>query len=84
MKHAYSSADEVASTLAAMTVGSGFAGLLQAVDGDVGQRGIIHNPVQVHLLLQRMILPQYVIVQPILVKATLQPVLHRITTEMRK
>jgi hypothetical protein len=50
----------------------------------MGQRGIIHNPVQVHLLLQRMILSQYVIVQPILMKATLQPALHRVTMEIRK
>jgi hypothetical protein len=33
------------------------AGLLLAVNGSVGQRGIIHNPVWVHLLPQRMILP---------------------------
>jgi hypothetical protein len=60
------------------------AGLMLAADGGVGQRGIIHNPVQVHLLPQKMILPQYVIVHPILVKATLQPALHRVTTEMRE
>jgi hypothetical protein len=58
--------------------------LMLAVDGSMGQRGIIHNPVQVQLLPQRMILPPYVIVHPILVKATLHPVLHRITTEMRE
>jgi hypothetical protein len=68
--------------LAVMTVGSGLAGLLLVVDCGVGQRGIIHNPVWVHLLPQRMILLQYVIVHPILVKATLQPALHRFTMEM--
>ncbi len=81
---AYSPADEVASMLAATAVGGGMAGLMLAVDGGMGQRGIIHNPVRVHLLLQRMILLQYVDVHPILVKATLQPMLHRITTEIKE
>jgi hypothetical protein len=49
-----------------------------------GQRGIIHNPVRVHLLLQRNTLLQYMIVRPILVKTSLQPALHRVTTEMRE
>ncbi len=70
--------------LAAMTMGGRIASLMVVVDGGVGQRGIIHNPVGVHLLLQRMILPWCVIVHPILVKATLQPPLHRVTTEMRE
>ncbi len=70
--------------LAAMTVGGKLARFLFADDGGVGQRGIIHNPVWVHLLLQRITLPQYVIVHPILVKMTLQPALHRVTTEIRK
>ncbi len=47
--------------LAAMTVGSGLAGLFLAVNGGVGQRRIIHNPMRVHLLPQRMILPRCVI-----------------------
>jgi hypothetical protein len=81
---AYSPVDEVVSTLAAMIVGGRMAGLMLVVDGGMGQRGIIHNPVRVHLLPQRMILLQYVIVHPILVKATLQPTLHRVTMEMRK
>jgi hypothetical protein len=59
------------------------ARLMLVVNDSVGQRGIIHNPVWVHLLPQRMILPQCVIVHPILVKATLQPALHRVTMEMR-
>ncbi len=42
--------------LAAMTVGGGMAGFMLVADGEVGQRGIIHNPVWVHLLPQRMIL----------------------------
>ncbi len=55
MRCAYSPEDEVASMLAAMTVGGGMAGLMLAVNGGIGQRGIIHNPVRVHLLPQRMI-----------------------------
>jgi hypothetical protein len=53
--------EEVASMLAAMIVGNLLALLLFAVDGSVRPRRIIHNPVQVHLLLQRMTLPQYLI-----------------------
>ncbi len=79
-----SAVEEVASTLAAMTVGSTLAWLLLVVDGGMGQRGIINNSVPVHLLPQRMILPQYVIVHPILVKMTLQPALHRVRTKMRE
>jgi hypothetical protein len=70
--------EELASTLAAMTVGSKLAWLLFADDGGVGQRGIIHNPVRVHLLLQRITLPRYVIVHPILAKTTSRPALHRV------
>jgi hypothetical protein len=33
------------------------AGLMLAVNSGVGQRGIIHNPMRVHLLPQKMILP---------------------------
>ncbi len=51
MQRAYSAADEVATTLAAMTVGGRMAGLMLAVGGGMGQRGIIHNPMWVHLLL---------------------------------
>ncbi len=73
-----------ASTLAAMTAGSVLAWLLFAVDGGVGQRGIIYNPVHVHLLPQIITLPRYLILHPILVKTTLQPVLHRMMMEMRE
>jgi hypothetical protein len=58
--------------------------LLFAVNSGVGPRGVIHNPVQVHLLPQRFALPRYVIVHTILVKTTLQPELHRVLTEMRE
>ncbi len=36
----------MASTLAVMTVGGRMVGLLLAVDGGMGKRGIIHNPTQ--------------------------------------
>ncbi len=68
--------------LAAMTVGRKLAWFLFVDDGGAGQRGIIHNPVQVHLLPQRITLPRYVVVHPILVKTTLQPALHRATIEI--
>jgi hypothetical protein len=87
MERAYSPVEEVMSTLTPMTVGNVLvlAWLLFAVDGGVGQRGIIHNPIRVHLLWQRMTLLRYVIlVHPILVKTTLQPALHRVTMEMRE
>ncbi len=44
----------------------------------MGHRGIIHNPVQVHLLPQIITLPQYVILHLILVKTILQPAFHRV------
>jgi hypothetical protein len=58
------------------------AWFLFAVSGGVGQRGIIHNPVRVHLVPQIITLPRFMIVHPILVKTTLQPALHRVTTEI--
>ncbi len=66
-----------------MRGGSMLACLLSVDAGSVGQRGIIHNPVRVHLLPQRITLLRYVIVHPILVKKTLQPALHRVTMQMR-
>jgi hypothetical protein len=71
-------------TLAAMTVGDKMVGLMLVVDCRVGQRGIICNPVRVHLLPQRMLLLQYITVHLILVKATLQPTLHKVTAKMRE
>jgi hypothetical protein len=67
-----------------MTVGSELAWLLFADYGGVGQRGIIHSRVRVHLLPQRITLLQYMTVHPILVKTASQPALHRVTTEMRE
>jgi hypothetical protein len=65
-----------------MTVGNVLAWLLSADAAGVGQRGILHNPVQVLLLLQRITLLRYMIMHPILVKMTLQPALHKVTTVM--
>jgi hypothetical protein len=45
------------------------------------ERGIIHRPVLVHLWPQTMIQPQYTMVHSILVKCTVQPTLHRVTTD---
>jgi hypothetical protein len=85
MYPAYSPMEEVALTFAMMTVGSKLAWLLFADNVGVGQRGIIHNAaVRVHLLSQRITLLRYMIVLPILVKLTLQPALHRVTTKMRE
>jgi hypothetical protein len=84
MWRACSPADKVVSMLTAMTVGSKLAWLLFADAGGAGRRGIIHNPVRVHLLPQRITLPQYMIVHPILVKMTSQPASHRVTMEMRE
>ncbi len=70
--------------LAAMAVEGGMARLMLVANGGMGQRGIIRKPVRVHLLPQRMILVECVIVHPILVKATLQPALYRVTMEMRE
>ncbi len=39
-------------------------------------KGIIHRPVRVHLWPQTIIQPRYMIVQPILEKVTVHPVLH--------
>jgi hypothetical protein len=58
--------------------------LMLVANGSMEQRGIIHKPVHVHLLLHRMIFLRCKIVHPILVKATLQPALHRVTTNMRE
>ncbi len=70
--------------LAAMMVGGGMAGLMLLVNGGVGHRGIIHNPVRVHLLMKRMVFTTTCDCAFNLVMATLQPVLHRVTMEMRE
>ena len=45
------------------------------------ESGINHRPVCVHLWPQTIVRPRYVIVQPIFVKLTVHPALHRVTAE---
>jgi hypothetical protein len=73
---------EVAATLAAMVVrGNEVVGMF--VGGLLGCRGIIHNPVQMHLLLHIIVLPQFVMVHLIFVKRTSYPALQSVTTLTR-
>jgi hypothetical protein len=74
----------VALTLVAMAVPVGVVGF-GVMDGIVARpfwRGIIQRPVHVHLLLHRIMWPQYVILHPIMLKRTLQHVLQSMTTEI--
>ncbi len=74
---------EVAATLAAVAM-RGNAVVGGDVGGLLGCRGIIHNPVHMHLLLHRIVWPGCIIVHPIFVKRTLHPVLQSGTTLARK
>jgi hypothetical protein len=48
-------------------------------------KGIIHSPVRVHLWPQTIVvLPRYTIVQPILEKVMVHPVLHIVTMDRSK
>ncbi len=79
IKRAWLLTVEVAATLAAMAVwGTAVVGVV--VGGILRTRGIIHNPVCMHLLLHRIVQPRCVMVNPILVKRTLHPVLQSVTT----
>ncbi len=69
IKCAWLPAIEVAARLAAMAVwGTAVVGIV--VGGILGTRGIIHNPVHMHLLPHRIVGPQCIMVHPILVKRT--------------
>ncbi len=50
----------------------------------MGWRGIIHNPVRMHLLPHRIVRPRYFIEHPVFVNSTLHPALHSMTTLMRE
>jgi hypothetical protein len=50
----------------------------------MGWRGIIHNPVRMHLLPHRILCPRYLIKHPIFVNITSHPTLHSVTTLMRE
>jgi hypothetical protein len=70
---------EVAAKLAVMAVwGSVVVGVV--IDGILGTRDIILNPVCMHLLLHRIVQPRCIMVHPILVKRTSHPVLQSVTT----
>jgi hypothetical protein len=71
---------EVAAKLAAMAV-KGNVVVSVVVGGRLGNRGIIHNPVQMHLLPHRIVWPPSIMVHPILVKMTLHPALHSVTPQ---
>jgi len=59
MNRVYSTAVEVASTLAANAMGRSVVGaLVGVVGGGVAVRGIIQSPVQVHLLVHSTVLKQ--------------------------
>ncbi len=56
IKRAWLPAMEVAATLAAMAIwGNAVVGMV--VDGMLGTKGIIHNPVRMHLLPYRIVRP---------------------------
>jgi hypothetical protein len=50
----------------------------------IAAKGIIHSPVRVHFWLQMIVLPRYTIVQPMLEKVTVHPVLHIVRTDRSK
>ncbi len=47
----------------------------------ISVKGIIHSPVRVHLWPQTIVLPWYMIVQPILEKVMVHPALHIVATD---
>ena len=90
MYRAYSAADDLASTLAAMAKVGLAAGSLETVGGPVAWaletcRGTIHKPVLVHLCPQTIVRPRYTMVQLILVKViVVHPALHMVTMERKE
>ena len=79
IKYAWSPAMEVAATLAVMAMWGNVVVVIVA-GGMLQTRGIIHNPVRMHLLLHRIVWPRCVMVLPILVKRTSHPALQSVTT----
>jgi hypothetical protein len=79
MKRALLPVMEMAATLAAMAVmGSAVVGV--AVGGILGTRGVIHNPVCMHLLPHIIVQLRCVMVHSIFVKRTPHPALQSVTT----
>ncbi len=83
IKCAWLPAVEVAATLAGMAV-RGNAVVGRVVGGILICRGIIHNPVHMHLLPHRIVRSRCVIVHPIFIKRTLHPALLSLTTLKRE
>jgi hypothetical protein len=79
IKHAWSPAVEVAATLVAMVIW-GTAVVCVVIGGILRTRGIIHNPVGMHLLPHRIVRPQCIMVHPILVIRTLHSAMQSVTT----
>jgi hypothetical protein len=74
---------EVAARLAAMAMrGNALVG--EVGGGLLGCRGIIHNPVCMHMLLHRIVQPQCIIVHPIFVKRTSHLALQSVITLTRE
>jgi hypothetical protein len=82
-KRALLLAVEVAVTLVAMVMGGRLL-VGSIVSGSMGWRGIIHNPVRMHLLPHRIMRPQYLIKHPIFMNSTSHPALHSMTMLMRE
>jgi hypothetical protein len=86
---AYSAADDVALTLAAMAKVGSVLGSLRKVGGPAAwvlapQRGTIHKPVLVHLCPHTIVRPRYTMVHLFFVNVTVHPALHMVTTERRE
>jgi hypothetical protein len=86
---AYSAADDVASTLAAMAKVGSVVGSLKTVGGPAAwaltpQRSTIHKPVLLHLCPHTIVRLRYTMVQLIFVNVTVHPALHMVTTERRE
>ncbi len=73
---AYLAAEEVVSTFAANLMEIGLVVGMDVGGVVISAKGIIHRPVRVHLWPQMIVLPRYMIVQPILEKVTVHPALH--------
>ncbi len=77
-------AEEVAWTFAANLMEIGLV-VGMVVGGVVFlAKGITHRPLWVHLWPQMIVLPRYTIVQPILEKVMVHPVLHIVTMDRSK
>ncbi len=74
-------AKEVVSMFAANLMEIGLVIDMEVGGVVISVKGIIHSPVQVHLWLQAIVLPGYTIVQPILEKVMVHPVLHIVTMD---